>query len=466
MATQKAKFLQTERPLKLTTPLGADALIISAISGREALSELFHFEVDAMWEDKNNPLNFESLLGKKVTIEVMSKTDKRHLSGIVTRVTQGELDKYFIRYRIVIEPQIWLLTRRVRSRMFQQMAVPDILKKVLEGMDVTDDIRGSFNPREYCVQYHESDFNFFSRLAEEEGIYYYFKHTADGHKLVLADTPLSHDDIPYSPKATYEESSGTEVEEDRVFEWRKEQDIRSGKYTAWDEHFQMPGKHLDATKSITDTVQVGQTQHKLAVAGNNTLEIYEFPGGYARRYDQRVSDIFADATRTAGIRMREEAAHSVLIQGRSRHAGFTAGEAFDLSGHFSDDGKYVLTSVEHKAKQPVHVEDETSFTYENRFECIPAALPYSPPRRAAAPSVRGVQLGTVVGPKGEEIYTDKFGRIKVQFRWDRDGANDSNSSCWMRVATHWAGKQWGAIHIPRVGQEVVIDFEEGNVDYP
>lgn len=461
-------FIQTDRPLKLKTPLGPDALIVSAVRGREALSELFHFEVDAMWEDKNKPLAFEDLLGKKVTIEATSKTEKRHIGGIVIRVTQGETDKYFIRYRIDIAPQLWLLTRRVQSRMFQQMTVPDILREVLKGLDVTYEIQGSFDPREYCVQYHESDFNFFSRLAEEEGIYYFFKHTAEGHKLVLANTPQSHSAIPYTPKVNYEEHAGSDIEEDRILEWRKAQEIRSGKFTAWDEIFQMPGKHLDATKTIQDTVQVGQTTHKLKVAGNDKLEIYEFPGGYARRYDGAGSlqNIFSDNKRTVAIRMQQEALGSLSIDGRSRHAGFTAGESFELSGHFSDDGKYVLTSVEHHAMQPVNVEDRTAFTYENRFECIPIALPYSPPRRAPAPSVRGVQLGTVVGPAGEEIFTDKYGRIKVQFRWDRDGKNDAKSSCWMRVATPWAGKQWGAIHIPRVGQEVIIDFEEGDVNYP
>ena len=470
-------FAQTERALKLTTPLGPDALIVRAVRGREAISELFRFEVDAVSEDKKKPIVFDQLLGQKVGLRVTMKSQTRYFHGIVVRLSQGERDDRFIHYRLEIMPQLWKLTRSVRSRIFQQMTVPDILKKVLDGVDASYEFQGSYEPREYCIQYHESDFDFFSRLAEEEGIYYYFKHAEDAHKLLVADTPQSHADIPYTPTVEFEETADYEREEARIVEWEKAQEIRAGKFVAWDEHFQLPTKHLEAEKPIQDSVQVAKAAHKLAAGGGDKLEIYEFPGGYARRFDGvnkgggdqagNLQKIFQDNKRTVGIRMQQEAVGSLLIRGCARHAAFTAGETFDLTKHFSDDGKYVLTSVEHKATQPVRSDEaDTATTYENRFECIPAALPYRPLRRTPEPSVRGVQLATVTGPAGDEIFTDKYGRIKVQFHWDREGKNDASSSCWVRVATYWAGKQWGAIHIPRIGQEVIVDFEEGDVNHP
>jgi type VI secretion system secreted protein VgrG len=267
------------------------------------------------------------------------------------------------------------------------------------------------------------------------------------------------------------------MEEGRVFAWSKGQEIRSGKFTAWDHKFEMPNKHLEADKTIMDTVTVGTVSHKLKVANNDSLELYEYPGGYASRFDginksggeqpDKLQKVFEDNTRTVGIRMQAEALSSLLIRGRGVHAGFTAGHTFDLTKHYSDDGAFVITSVQHDAEQPVSAADaEEEFKYTNGFTCIPSALPYRPPRVTPVPSVRGVQTATVVGPSGEEIFPDKYGRVKVQFHWDRAGQDDVNSSCWVRVATFWAGKQWGAVHIPRIGQEVIVDFLEGDVNQP
>ena len=340
-----------------------------------------------------------------------------------------------------------------------------------------DQIQGTFEQREYCVQYRETDFAFASRLMEEEGIFYFFKHTSSGHQMVLANTPQSHPAVPFLPTAIWEGGAHATVEEDRVFDWSKGQEIRSGKFTAWDHKFEMPDKHLEADKTIMDSVTVGTVTHKLKVANNDSLELYDYPGGYASRFDginksggeqaDNLQHIFTDNTRTVEIRMQEEALSSLLIRGKGGHAGFTAGHTFDLTRHYSDNGKYVITSVEHDAEQPLAVDQvEEAFKYANCFTCIPfgAALPAL--ARDAVPSVRGVQTAVVVGPAGEEIFVDKYGRVKVQFHWDREGQDDVNSSCWVRVATFWAGKQWGAIHIPRIGQEVIVDFLEGDVNQP
>jgi type VI secretion system secreted protein VgrG len=470
-------FEQIDRPMKLTTPLGPDALILVGFQGREAISQMFHFELKTVWEDKTKLLPFDQLLGKKVTVEISPAENKRYFNGIVCKVTQCDRDEDFTHYSLEVVPQLWLLDRKLSSRTFQHINVPDILQKLLTGLDVAYQIEGTFEPREYCVQYRETDLAFASRLMEEEGIYYFFKHSSSGHKLVLANTPQSHPAVPYLPSVIWEESAHASMEEGRVFDWSKGQEIRSGKFTAWDRKFEMPTKNLEADMTIMDSVTVGTVTHKLKVANNDSLELYEYPGGYGSRYDgvnksggeqpSNLEHVFNDNQRTVGIRMQEEALSSLLIRGQGAHAGFTAGHTFDLTHHYSDNGNFVLTSVEHDAKQPVSVDEgQEAFQYANWFTCIPAALPFRPSRVTPVPSVRGVQTATVVGPTGEEIFTDKYGRVKVQFHWDREGSDDVNSSCWVRVATYWAGAQWGGVHIPRIGQEVIVDFVEGDVNYP
>ena len=434
-------FEQTDRPMKLTTPLGPNALLLVGLQGREAISHMFHFELKTAWDDKNKLLPFDQLLGKKVTVEISPGQNKRYFNGIVCKVTQGERDENFTYYTLDVVPQLWLLDRKLSSRTFQHVTVPDILKTLFTGMDVAYQIEGTFKPREYCVQYRETDLAFASRLMEDEGIFYFFKHSSSGHQMVLANTPQSHPAIPYTPTTVWKEGSNAVLELDHVFDWNKGQEIRSGKFTAWDYTFEMPTKHLEADKTIIDSVTVGTVTHKLKVANNDSLELYDYPGGYASRFDginksggeqsSSLNDIFTDNKRTVDIRMQEEALPSLLIHGRGGHAAFTAGHTFDLTKHYSDNGKFVLTAVQHEAKQPLAVEQvEGGFRYANSFTCIPSALPFRPSRVTPVPSVRGVQTATVVGPAGEEIFPDKYGRVKVQFHWDRQGTDDVNSSCW------------------------------------
>jgi len=470
-------YEQTDRPIKLTTPLGANALLLVGLQGREAISQLFHFELKTAWNDKTRLLPFDELLGKKVTVEISPSENKRYFNGIVSRISQGDRDENFTYYSLEVVPQLWLLDRKLRSRTFQHITIPDILKELYTGLDVDDQIQGSFEQREYCVQYRETDFAFASRLMEEEGIFYFFKHTSSGHQMVLANTPQSHPAVPFLASAIWEGGAHATAEENRVFDWTKGQEIRSGKFTAWDHKFEMPDKNLEAEKTITDSVAVGTVTHKLKVAGNDSLELYDYPGGYASRFDgmnksggeqaDKLQHVFTDNTRTVEIRMQEEALSSLLIRGNGGHTGFTGGHTFDLTRHYSDNGRYVITSVQHDARQALAVDQvDGGYRYANHFTCIPSALPYRPSRVTPSPSVRGVQTAVVVGPSGDEIYVDKYGRVKVQFHWDREGQADVNSSCWVRVATFWAGKQWGSIHLPRIGQEVIVDFLEGHVNQP
>jgi type VI secretion system secreted protein VgrG len=469
-------YTQDKRPLAIQTPLGKDKLLLVGIAGHEAISQLFQFQLEALAENKNE-IAFEKLLGQSVTVELeAASSGKRYFNGIVSKAIEGAQDRIFTEYTLEIVPKFWLLTRKTHSRIFQHIGVPDILKKVFDGLDVTYDLQGSFQARDYCVQYRETDFNFASRLMEEEGIYYFFKHSSGNHQMVVANTPEGHADVPISTTAIFEGVEGGERDEDRVFTWVKTQELRSGKYTLWDHCFELPHKHLDADKTIIDSVAAGSVNHKLNVANNQKLEIYDFPGEYAQRFDginggggeqpEELQKIFEDNQRTVGIRMEEEAASSLLIQGASGCRQFTSGHKFNIQRHFNADGSYVLISVRHAGREDSYRTAGEDFSYSNAFTCIPFELPYRPGRISAKPVVPGTQTAVVVGPSGEEIFTDKYGRVKVQFHWDRDGKNDSDSSCWVRVATSWAGKQWGSIYIPRIGQEVVVDFLEGDPDQP
>ena len=474
-------YVQADRWMTVTTPLGPDDLLLVGFAGHEAISQLFSFQVDLVAENQT-VIPFEQLLGQKMTINLTlpeAPSKKRHFSGICVRLTQSARDNTFTSYRAEVVPEFWLLTKKAQSRIFQQITVPEILKQVLVGLDVSYELSGTYNSRDYCVQYRETDFNFASRLMEEEGIYYYFQHEADDHRMVVADTPQNQPDLPGPSTIIYDGAVGGSRAEDRIHDWEKTQELRPGKYTLWDHCFELPHQHLEAVQGIQASVSAGQVRHQLEVDHNEKLELYDYPGEYAQRYDgvnpgggDRSSDlehIFEDNRRTVRIRMEEEAAPGLVIHGASNCRQFVTGYAFTLTRHFNADGKYLLTGVRHAGRLPAQYragDPGESHSYDNQFTCIPFTLPFRPRRLIPKPFVQGTQTAVVVGPPGEEIFTDKYGRVKVQFHWDRQGRNDANSSCWIRVGTLWAGNQWGTIHIPRIGQEVIVDFQEGDPDQP
>ncbi len=463
--------VHSDRPISISTPLGSDVLLPVGLSGREAISELFVFKLDlAAGNDKQVP--FESLLGEPVVVAVALATGgTRFFNGIVNRLGQGVRGSKYTSYRAELVPSLWLLTRRQTSRIFQHLSVPDILRRVLGGVDVDFRLQGTFQPRNYCVQYRETDFNFVSRLMEEEGIFYFFEHTADGHRLVVANSPQGHTDVPGTSTIVFDATATQASPSQVVYQWEKAQELRSGKYTLWDSNFQLPGNHLEAQATILDSAAVGEVTHRLKLGVNQGLELYDYPGGYAKRFDgidpaggeqpEELAKILPDGVRTVGIRMEEEAAPSLQAVGAATARQLTAGHRFALRRHFNGDGSYVLTSVEHSA-QVANVESG-DLTYTNTFTCIPLALPYRPPRRTPRPIVAGPQTAFVVGPPGEEVFTDKYGRVKVQFQWDREGRKDANSSCWVRVAQL---PQAGSVFVPQIGDEVLVGFEEGDPDRP
>jgi type VI secretion system secreted protein VgrG len=463
--------------MRVTTPLGPDALLLVGLSGQEGLSRLFEFRLEVLAENET-PVPFEQLLGQKVTVELGTPAEAvRYISGICCRVGQGGRDQTFTAYHLEVVPQLWFLTRIAQSRIFQQLPVPEILAQVLRGLDVEFQLQGTYEPRDYCVQYRETDFNFASRLMEEEGICYFFRHTARGHTLIVSDTPRSFPELP-EPLIFDEEYTGGNRPEERIGAWEKVQELRSGKVTLWDHCFELPHKKLEGQKIIQDSVEVGQVTHKLKIGDGEKLELYDFPGEYAQRFDgvnpgggDRAGDvqkIFADNQRTAEIRMQEQAAAGLVVRGMGNVRALTSGSVFTLQGHFDADGAYLLTGVEHSARMPFSYRsgEPDPFQYSASFSCIPAALPFRPARATPRPVIQGTQTAVVVGPAGEEIFTDKYGRVKVQFHWDRQGRNDINSSCWVRVAQAWAGRRWGSSFWPRIGQEVIVAFLEGDPDQP
>lgn len=473
-------YTQAKRLLSVSTPLGKDVLLLVGFSGTEGVSQLFQFTLDLLApNEKADQVDFSKVLGQKIGVELRVEAEsdtKRFFHGICSRIAQGARDENFTQFTMEMVPQLWVLNWRSQSRIFQHISVPDALKKVLEGVDVDWRLTGTFERRNHYVQYRESDLRFASRLMEEEGIFYFFKHEEDKHTMVVANSPQGHPALtPSSVK--FDRPVGGIREDETVRGWQKRQELRAGKYTLWDHSFELPKKHLEATATTQQTVAVGAKTHDLSAGGNSRFEVFEYPGEYAKRFDEidrsgaeqsaELNKIFQDNKRTVDIRMQQEAIGSLLIEGSGDCSGFAAGHKFSLSGHENADGEYVLTSVSHVAKETGYRSGEgVNWTYENSFSCIPLALPYRPPRVTAKPVVAGTQTAVVVGPSGEEIFTDKYGRVKIQFHWDREGKDDADSSCWVRVGTPWAGNQWGMIHIPRIGQEVIVTFLEGDPDRP
>src|SRR3989442_11751631 len=442
-------YTQTNRRIAISTPLGKDALLLRGFSGTEAISQLFNFDLDLLSE--NDSIPFQDLVGKSVTLRIFdAEGAERHWNGFISRFSQGSQDRRLTAYRAQMVPWLWFLTRTSDCRIFQNKTVPDIIRKIFSDLKFQDfELRlyGNFAPRDYCVQYRETDFNFVARLMEEEGICYYFKHEDAKHILILANDPAAHEPCPGQKTARYDFRGGAVIYEDVITEWHYQEEFRPGAWAQTDYNFETPSTSLAVT-----------------VNGKNPYEIYEYPGEYRVR---------GDGDKLARIRLQEQVTPCVVSQGSGGCRHFSTGFQFSLQDHYRADltKAYLLTAVRPVATQTDYQVGGGSsggeeLTYQNTFECIPFSTPFRPQRVTPQPFVQGCQTAVVVGPGGEEIYTDKHGRVKVQFHWDREGKKNENSSCWIRVSHPWAGQGWGAVSIPRIGQEVIVDFLEGNPDMP
>ena len=450
-------YSQKNNFISIDTPLGADTLMLTGFAGTESISALFEFDLSLL--SLNNNISFEEIIGKNVTISIiLANKEKQYLNGLIIRFSQEKVGKDkkgvpLSMYSATMVPWFWLLTGSVNSRIFQDLSVPQIIEEVFTEKGFQDFkliLKDSYPQREYCVQYRETDYQFISRLLEEEGIYYFFEHKQGSHTLILADKPSEHKPCPNQLTASFSTDS-TWTGDDVVVDLETIKQIRPGKYSLNDFNFEMPNADLNV-----------EAPGLIKFQPPGDREIYEHPGFYTNK---------SDGNRLANIRMQEEEVRVTTIKGKSVCRSFTSGYRFTLSDYHREDMNnkpYVLTSVTHMANEGSYtgVSSSGGVSYMNTFTCIPFDVPFRPLRKTPKPVICGTQTDFVTGPSGNEIYSDEHGRVKVQFHWDRLGKKDESSSCWIRVSQTSAGQGWGGLNIPRIGHEVIVSFIEGDPDRP
>ena len=446
---------QEERLLELTTPLGGDELLLRGFYGQEDLSRLFSFELELLSLTKTSIAPTE-IVGKSMSIGVHRPDGtRRYFNGLVSQFYAGNEDSGRREYRARLVPWLWFLTRRSDCRIFQNQTVQEIVEEVFEKLGFTDfdssGITGEHPKREYCVQYRETDYNFVARLLEEEGIFYFFKHEKGKHTLVLGDKVGGYFPCDES-QVDFPSSGGSEAFQDHLTAWEHRYEFRTGKWAQTDYNFETPQTSL--LSSVNTVIPLSEA---------SKFEFFDFPGPFLDT---------GGGQQLVKWRMEEEEVGYDVVHASSLCRSFGPGGKFKVGKHRSDSEKgkeYVITSIQHVVRetQP-YLTGEVSpgGGYSNSFTCIPSSTIFRPARLTPKPVVQGVQTAVVVGPQGEEIYCDKYGRVKVQFHWDRYGKSDEKSSCWIRVAGNAAGRRWGFVAIPRIGQEVVVECLEGDPDNP
>jgi len=443
-------FVTENLKIGLDTPLGPDKFFVRQVWVEEGLSRLFHVELDLLADDAE--VDLDGMLGASVTLRTaLACGETAYFNGVVSRFRQAGETIELTAYRAEIVPSLWMLSREVDSRIFQYMTVPEIVQKVIDDsgvkVELEDKLTASYTQREYCVQYQETDFHFISRLMEEEGIFYFFTHGDGKHTMVLADSPDAHPACAEESEFELLRSSSARSTQDYVLDFDVERSIGIGVYTATDYNFQSPSTDLLVTQK-----------------GKDAPEFFEFPGNYQDR---------SSGERLSTVRLEEQEWQRHVVTGVSECRAFRSGHTFDLKKHYrsSYDGTYLLSRVRHAANQAGELSSRAggevgSMNYRAEFTAIPTDHPFRPLRTTPKPRIYGTQTAVVTGKAGEEIFTDKYGRVKVHFFWDREGKRDDRSSCFIRCAYGVSGKTWGQIFIPRIGQEVLVAFLEGDPDRP
>ncbi|MDH1146574.1 type VI secretion system tip protein VgrG [Pseudomonas mosselii] len=444
-------FKQFTRLAQINSPLGPDKLILAAMGGSEELGRLFDFELQLTSDDPAIDLN--QLLGKPMSLSVQQSVgSSRHFHGIVARCSQSVDQGQFASYRVTLRPWLWLLTRTSDCRIFQHLSAPQIIKQVFRDLgfsDFEDLLSRNYREREYCVQYRETSFDFVSRLMEEEGIYYFFRHEQERHVLVLADAYGAHQKAPGYETVPYYPPDGQHRERDHINDWHLAQEVQPGSLELNDYDFQRPSARIDVRSAMPRPHQAGD------------YPLYDYPGAYEQTQD---GEHYA-RTRLESLQSLHE---RIELRGNAR--GLGSGHLFSLSNFSRQDQnrEYLIVA----ARYYVHQERLESgggsgaAQFESNLSCIDAQQSYRPVGSTLRPIVKGPQTAVVVGPAGEEIWTDQYGRVKVHFHWDRHDQSNENSSCWIRVSQATAGKNWGSIQVPRIGQEVIVSFLEGDPDRP
>lgn len=440
-----SQLSQDNRLISITDfSLGKDTFLLTAFSGVEYISGLFEFQIDVISE--NHEIDPNKIVGRSATVAIKNDQNRK-FNGYIKSFTFGEIKADSVRqYRMVMVPWLWFLTQTNDHRIFQEKNTKEIVTQIFSDLGLTDfDFRAAGGAkREYCVQHNESDFNFISRLLAEDGIAYFFEHEDKKHKLILVDQANAYAEVA---ETNLEYSKGS-TPNSQITGWEHVYLFKKGKWSLNDYNFKEPKKDLKVS-----------TKTKSQYAKNDTYEHYEYPGFYD-------TTIGSDLVK---IRLDAEETNRNSIKGTSDCSSFFAGGKMKVAKHAvsSEKGSYVLVSVTHKASDSSYFPgQEAESGYTNEFICIPADVHFRPQSDHVKPVMKGPQSALVVGPAGEEIYIDEFGRIKVQFIWDREGKKDEHSSCFLRVVQTWAGNQWGTSFIPRIGHEVIVNFLDGDPDRP
>lgn len=450
-----ASNYQDNRSVKVKDPFGTDVLVFARLSYVEQLSQPFHCEV-ALLSEKGD-LDPDEILGKPLSVSLATtdSTPVRYFHGVVTEFEQVGYNDRFHEYRAILRPWFWLLTRTADCRVFQGKTVTDIFQEVCQQAGFADlDLRAhSDQVLEYCVQYRETDFNFLSRLLEREGIFYFFEHSENKHVMVLANdvgeckSVNGYESVPFYPAPA--QGAAPPRERDHLQTWSFQKSLLPTTFASRDYNFEHPTPIPAGTSSISRSY--------------GHYEVYDFPAE---------SEVLTsgDVEKIAKLRVQELQVPQLMARGSGDAAGLATGHVFKLTGHprASLDIQYLITSTSIDLSAAAYHAGaggaETQFSI--AVEAVDARAPYRPARITPKPMIHGTQTAVVVGPKGDEIHTDEHGRIRVQFHWDRKGKLDEKSSCFVRVGQIWAGKSWGAIYIPRIGQEVIVAFLEGDPDRP
>ncbi len=450
---------QDNRHASVTSALGKDVLLFQRMTGSDQLGRLFEYRVEVLSTDLD--VSIADVLGTPMTVHLeLPDESERHFHGIVTRFSSIGREAKMARYEAVLRPSLWLLTRSSNCRIFQDKSVIDIVKEVcadsvyagLIDLAVTG-VSGTYAALPYCVQYRETDFNFVCRLLDSVGIYFYFTHESAKHTMVLADSFNAHSAIPGFASLHY---SGNDEQADResVFSWEAAGEIQSSTYVLTDFDFEKATSSINGGLLAKSTLAAG--------FGQPAYEQFDYPGNYI---------VAATGQKLARARMEALNGQCEQIRAKTNVRGLFPGGLFSLEEHPNSDfnREFLVTACEYAIHGDVYATgllEDAGPPFRCSFGAVGSKYSFRPQPIAVKPTVQGPQTAVVVGKAGEEIWTDKYGRVKVQFHWDRLGKDDEKSSCWVRVSQNWAGKGWGSMFIPRVGMEVVVSFLEGDPDKP
>lgn len=442
----------SERLHTITAPQLGSEVFLWRFAGEEELGRCFKFELEVLCQKPD--LTADKALGTSVSLTMLRPDGSpRYFNGLVSRLVYiGHRGGYHL-YQITLRPWLWFLSLTSDCRIFQQMTTEQIVTKVFKEKNQFSDFKaalsGTYRTWEYCCQYRETDLDFVSRLLEQEGIYFYFEHELGKHTLKLVDGPSAHTPIEGEPKVPYLTGGEAYVGEEHINDWFRAREVRSGAYALRDFDFEKPSANLEVRSQLARS-------HALA-----TKELYDYPGEYVVR---------TDGDKYARARIDEIQWQYAPVQGQGNVTAFAVGRKFTLRDYpdKAENVEFTIirTEIQIDSGETEILSDESQNRFGVRFVAIESKEQFRPRRTTPRPVIAGPQTAIVVGPAGDEIWTDKYGRVKVQFHWDREGKKDENSSCFVRVAQIWAGKNWGGIHIPRIGQEVIVEFLEGDPDRP